>query len=325
MSHRTVALISLLLCAPALIARHKIVSEVSIEGGRWQIGSNATSTLLLTSGGTGMSGYIGHTHKLSTTTRNQAAYPTGLGTIFSALTNTASSTSPIPVGCNSASILGQSLDPAYPADSDSRSAGPLCFYNAFVPYQYYDSAGSTSDDGKESPLIFDMTGHGYRLTSARDGVRFDIRNEGTAIQIAWTAADSGNAFLALDRNGNGTIDNGTELFGSRTPTKSGTAGPTGFHALADLDTNSDYLIDRFDAAWGSLLLWTDRNHDGASTADELQPIGDSAIVAMEIDFQRIGREDRWGNDFRLMSHARFGEERRSYFDVWLVTRDRVAP
>jgi len=303
-------------------AANRISSAVSISGTRWQIASDATTTLLADEQMAGAA-YIGHTHTLSTTNRYQAAYPKGLGTVFSALTNNASSTtSPIPSGCNSANVLGQSFDPEYPATSRSASAGPLCFTNTFSGFQFYNSAGPTSDDGKESPLILDMTGRGYRLTSARDGVRFDIRNEGTAIQIAWTTGDSGNALLALDRNGNGTIDNGAELFGSRTPTKSGTAGPTGFHALADLDSNNDYLVDRNDAAWATLLLWTDRNHDGLSAPDELQPIGDSAVAALEIDFQRVGREDRWGNDFRLMSHARFGEERRSYYDVWLVTRDR---
>src|SRR5579864_6636690 len=65
-----------------------------------------------------------------------------------------------------------------------------------------------------SPIIIDTTGQGFHLTSAQDGVVFDILADGHPIQISWTAAGSGNAFLALDRNHNGKIDDGNELFGN---------------------------------------------------------------------------------------------------------------
>src|SRR5271155_2603465 len=61
--------------------------------------------------------------------------------------------------------------------------------------------------GSNSPIIVDTTGLGFRLTSAEDGVWFDIHADGHPILISWTAAGSGNAFLALDRNHNGRIDN----------------------------------------------------------------------------------------------------------------------
>src|SRR5579863_8573513 len=56
-----------------------------------------------------------------------------------------------------------------------------------------------------SPIIIDTTGKGFHLTSAVAGVMFDIRGDGRPIQVAWTADDSGNAFLALDRNHNGRV------------------------------------------------------------------------------------------------------------------------
>ncbi len=314
-----IALLLALLTASNAGAEYIIDSQVSIFGGRWQVGSDATTIITTSSGGRAGAAYIGHTHTLTTTNRYQATYPKGLGSAMSSLINTPTAGSTLPLGCNEATVLGQSFDSEFPAASKSGSAS-ICFSSILTPYQYRDSAGSTSDDGRESPIIFDLTGHGYRLTSHKGGVQFDIRNDGKPIQIAWTDGDSGNAFLALDRNGNGTIDSGAELFGSRTPLNGGGVGPTGFHALADLDTNHDFLVDNLDAAWSSLLLWTDRNHDGASTQDDLQHLADSAITALEFDFQRVGREDKWGNDFRLMSHARFGSERRSYYDVWLLTR-----
>jgi hypothetical protein len=67
-----------------------------------------------------------------------------------------------------------------------------------------------------SPIIVDTNGKGFQLTSAQQGVRFDISGTGRPIQLAWTVPGSGNAFLALDRSGNGRIDNGKELFGNFT-------------------------------------------------------------------------------------------------------------
>jgi hypothetical protein len=59
-----------------------------------------------------------------------------------------------------------------------------------------------------SPIIVDTTGHGFHLTAAEDGVMFDISGAGKPLKMAWTDRNSGNAFLALDRNHNGKIDSG---------------------------------------------------------------------------------------------------------------------
>ena len=68
-----------------------------------------------------------------------------------------------------------------------------------------------------SPIIVDTARDGYRLTSVANGVYFDVNADGTPERTAWTRRDSDDAFLAMDRNGNGRIDDGTELFGNYTP------------------------------------------------------------------------------------------------------------
>ncbi len=86
----------------------------------------------------------------------------------------------------------------------------------------------------DSPIILDLEGHGLSLTDAANGVMFDIRANGHPVQIAWTARGAANAFLALDRNGNGAIDSGAELFGNFTP-QPPSEHANGFLALAQFD------------------------------------------------------------------------------------------
>jgi hypothetical protein len=172
-----------------------------------------------------------------------------------------------------------------------------------------------------SPIILDLGEHSYRMTSIPGGVYFDLRNEGHRSQLAWTRLAVENAFLALDRNGNGSIDNGSELFGNYTPLRSGALAQNGFVALAEFDSNSDRVVDPRDPAWQVLLLWTDRNHDGWSTSDEVQPIVHSMVIALGTEYRSIRKRDQWGNLFRYMSKFRLRdgarEHQRNYYDVFL--------
>lgn len=181
-----------------------------------------------------------------------------------------------------------------------------------------------------TPIIVSTTGQ-YRLTDPAGGVLFDLDADGLAEQVAWTAPDSDDAFLALDRNGNGMIDNGTELFGNVTPIYADAIDPPsrhGFFALKYLEGPSygtsdiDGILDDRDAAWAGLLLWTDRNHDGTSNPDELTRLNDAGFISISTYFRQAGRRDKFGNEFRLTSDGvredgNGAPQRVVLYDVWL--------
>ncbi|MEJ7700080.1 MAG: hypothetical protein WKF71_10610 [Pyrinomonadaceae bacterium] len=175
-----------------------------------------------------------------------------------------------------------------------------------------------------SPIVIDTLGNGFDLTSAEDGVEFDIAGIGRAIQVSWTQGDE--AWLTLDRNGNGNIDSGKELFGAVTSQPASTER-NGFLALAEYDKpvnggNADSRITNQDSIFNSLRLWQDTNHNGISEANELFTLPALNIAELELDYHESKRTDEHGNKFRFRAKvwdANKAKVGRWAWDVFLIT------
>jgi hypothetical protein len=177
-----------------------------------------------------------------------------------------------------------------------------------------------------SPILIDLAGDGFALTNVAGGALFPIGPTNVRYRVAWTEESSDDAWLVLDRNGNGTIDNGEELFGNYTPQPAPPPGQArnGYLALAVFDDvseggNRDGRITAADAIYSSLRLWRDVNHNGISEPGELSTLSAQGLTAIDLDYRLSHRKDEFGNLFRYRSKAFFAK--RSGRDEWRWTVD----
>lgn len=164
-----------------------------------------------------------------------------------------------------------------------------------------------------SPLLVDLDRSGISLSSPLAGIEFDIDADGRKEKISWPKAGRGS-FLVLDLNGDGSISNGSELFGDHS---NGRQFLNGFDALAQYDDNRDGIIDERDPVFAHLRLWSDVNENAETDPGELANLENLNITAIELRYLTTYDEDIYGNVTRQRSivHLQSGEVL-VMFDVW---------
>lgn len=222
---------------------------------------------------------------------------------------------------------GYCFDEFFACSAHSECCSGFCTNNVCQP----DQGGEWDCSAGCTPILLNTGVGGIDLTSVEDGVSFDLNRDGAREQLSWTKFDSTVAFLVLDRNGNGKIDHGGELFGGATA-QSPSQDRNGFRALAEYDRpanggNDNGIIDPGDSIFASLRLWHDLNHDGVSQANELSGLSDRNIASIELAYKLAGRYDHNGNQFRYrakVNEINPGQTDRWAWDVILANAKRAS-
>jgi hypothetical protein len=184
--------------------------------------------------------------------------------------------------------------PCSPGDSfDQGCMGYVCAWDGTDLYPF-----DWSEPGCETPLVVDFEG-GPLQFDAVGAASFDLMGASECAATDWPTLP----WLALDRDGDGAISDGRELFGSGTLMATGLRATHGFQALAELDANRDGKLTPADPAFADLVLWSDRDDNRHGELAELLPIREANLVAIDLAYSsRIECDDR-GNCGR--ERARF--------------------
>ena len=223
--------------------------------------------------------------------------------------------------------------------SYTQRAGVTGIWEEKLEYSYpFSTPKLIGPQAGPSPVVIPLHGGNFEDAftnfDAGDTVMFKQRNTSTPLALSWIAAGAPYGFLALDRNGNGTIDSLGELFGNFTnqaadeyPIDPETGGyePTGFRALAVYDRpdeggNGDGVITKDDAIWSSLRVWEDTCHCGNSAGGVMHTLEELGITELGTRAERVGRKDKFGNALRFKSYIKQNGSHQTVYDVFFRAR-----
>ncbi|MEB6390049.1 calcium-binding protein, partial [Kluyvera ascorbata] len=166
-----------------------------------------------------------------------------------------------------------------------------------------------------SPVILDLDGDGIETRGLQDRIFFDHDGNHFAENTGWVSADDG--LLVIDKDCNGKIDSGNELFGNNTVLSNGSLAANGYEALQELDTNGDGTLNSRDEAWQQLQVWQDRNGNARVDDGELMSLSEAGIAAIDTDYKNSTWVDKQGNAHKQTGEVIYldGSEGQSA-DVW---------
>lgn len=159
------------------------------------------------------------------------------------------------------------------------------FGDMTAPCELIDGRFTYNPNRCTTPLVLSFDGAPVELVKAAG--EFDLFGQGMSIGTDWVSAKT--PWLVLDRDRDGTIVDGSELFGSMTVLSNGSRATNGFEALAALDANGDGWITAQDPAFAELRLWSDNDQDRRSSRDELQSLSSQRVEGIELSHRVVPR------------------------------------
>ncbi len=174
-----------------------------------------------------------------------------------------------------------------------------------------------SYNGGVMPIVFDLGGDGLELTGVESSMVVSRLSSGEYARTSWVGPTNG--ILAFDRNGDGQINNLSEI--SFVQDREG--AKTDLEGLQAWDTNGDGKLNALDTNWSKLLIWVDRNQNGRSTEQELRTLEQVGITEIDLKGVATGNTaDTTRDSFvhNTLSFTWASGEKGTAYDVQLARR-----